>query len=569
LTRRPPKSLRENLAWRKKLLELAASSKAAKEDIWIACSRDFEFFFDALAWTHSPKQHFSAPSRPMILWPFQVEAARRFDAAIGRHDQLWEKSRQMGASWLITGMLAWRWLFRRGQSFLIASRKEELVDASGSDVTLFFKIDYILKNLPAWMQPSFNRVLKTLENEENGSKINGESTNDNLGRGGTRTAILIDEFAAFENGHKVLAALRDATKCRVFVSTPQGCAGAFYDQRMKFKAENPDWIVRLHWTQHPEYSKGLYYVSGKPHSPWYDAECLRCAHPVEIAQELDIGYEESGYQFFEQAVLERIAKQYARDPVEGELEHGPDLIGTFRKLGKGNFKLWCPLDSDGKPPRGNYGVGCDISTGKGGEYSSQSVASVVDRDTGRKVAQYNTSKVNERDFGRLAVAICKFFHDARLLYESNGPGGAFGQAILETTGYRNLEPEHDDTIVRGVKMKYGWHSTKERKWMLMSAYREALTNGKFINPCREAIMECGQYVVTGVQKVEHARCSASKDPTASGELHGDLVIGDALANKLLAPDRPPANNSTVTTPVSCLQARMDRTRKAEKEKAMW
>ena len=63
------------------------------------------------------------------------------------------------------------------------------------------------------MVPEHRRNKLKLINMENGSKIEGESTTDNIGRGGRRTSLLVDEFAAFDGGgYDVLSATADNTK---------------------------------------------------------------------------------------------------------------------------------------------------------------------------------------------------------------------------------------------------------------------------------------------------------------------------------------------------------------------
>ena len=102
--------------------------------------------------------------------------------------------------------------------------------------------------------PQLRRNKLKLINLENGSKIEGESTTDNIGRGGRRTSMLIDEFAAFEGGgYDVLSATADNTNSRVFNSTPNGTGNAFYAQLQKGTPR-----LRFHWSRHPEKAEGLY-----------------------------------------------------------------------------------------------------------------------------------------------------------------------------------------------------------------------------------------------------------------------------------------------------------------------
>ena len=288
--RNVPKEARYQLAWREKWsgplkpreIDMAARACAASAE-------GFLFWLNTFGWTYNPRIEPSAV--PFNTWPVQDAAARTLWTCIDRgEDVLLDKSRDMGASWLCLEMMLWWWLFCPSTPLLIASRKEDYVDSRGDPDTLFWKLDYQLARLPGWMRPAVDRTSMHLGNRGNGSTIDGESTNRDIGRGGRRKAILLDEFAAVENGREILAATADATPCRVFNSTPQGRGNAFADVRFSNKVR----VITLPWWEHPEKGKGRREIDdgGKLRwtSPWYEAECGRRTSRKEIAQELDIDY---------------------------------------------------------------------------------------------------------------------------------------------------------------------------------------------------------------------------------------------------------------------------------------
>lgn len=261
-----PKDLRKNALFRRELLNACNSStgEELRNEVIARCAADPVFFFDAFCWTYSPKDSADRPDVPFITYGFQEDCVLKLEAAFGHHSLLFEKSRDMGLSWITTTAILRRWLFYPRQSFLLGSRKQEFVDKTGDPKTLFWKLRYQLNMLPLFLKPPGELIEDNtlhIGNLVNGSTIDGESTNTDFGRGDRRTAILLDEFAAVENGNEVLAATRDATNCRLFVSTPQGCTGSFYDMRQTMLANNPERVVRLHWSQHPEKARGLYRAS--------------------------------------------------------------------------------------------------------------------------------------------------------------------------------------------------------------------------------------------------------------------------------------------------------------------
>ena len=494
------------------------------------------------------------------------------DAIADGEDLVIKKSRDMGASWIDLTDIEWRWMFKDLQSFLLGSRKEEFVDKRGDHKSLFAKLDFIHERLPKWLMPNHERRSMHLKNLDNGSTIDGESTNSDFARGDRRTAILLDEFASVENGPEILTATADATNCRLFNSTPKG-ANAFYDLAMDRNKRQ----LRMHWSQHPVKAKGLYSdADGKPRSPWYDAECLRRSHPMEIAQELDIDFLAADYVFFDASDLDRIQKENVRSPyVVGELDYDPlsaKPLGFLEQPG-GRFKLWIHPDAAGQLPTDrNYVMGVDIAMGTGGDSASNSVISVADAKTSEKVLEFASNNTKPHELAYIAVAVARWFKGqdgcgAYMAWEDNGPGQIFNPVVIEL-GYRNFYYRTNEKSIRKKKTTVpGWWSSPATKLSLLGEYRRALANGPFINRCREAINECREYIFHSNNTVSHSRSVRSADPSNTGENHGDRVIADALVWKMLKegpqkrqPEEPKRNNN-------CFAARRDM--RQEQEKKCW
>jgi len=537
------------------MYQAAAEDPEMRRALMQACAEDINFWVKGFCWTYDPRKTHGGtqPKLPFIPYGFQIESFREIDEILGKEDLLIEKSRDMGASWILLTTFAWRWLFHPMQSFLLVSRKEDLVDKSGDPKSLFWKIDFLLKYIPTWMRPALERRKLHLYNKENGSTIDGESTTGDVARGDRRTAIGLDEFASVDNGPEVLAATGDATDCRVFNSTPKGTGNAFYTQREKGTRR-----LTLHWSRHPEKALGLYssnggklirldeeyeyppdyafILDGRLRSPWYDRECSRRSHQVEVAQELDIDYLGSAYQFFDSDTLRKLKEENASDPKsQGFFDYDPHTheILSYTPSPKGHFRSW--IDSpDGSMPGGyegrKYVIGCDVSSGTG---ATESAATIVDKTTGVKVAEYVNQRITPESFAHVVVALAKHFNNASLIWEANGPGRPFGQTILET-GYRNIYLRRDDAkIVKKVSDVPGWFSTKETKRTLLGAYRDGLVSRKIIVHSAESYDQAAEYVYLPNDSIEHSRANNSTDPSSSKDNHGDRVIADALAYKLL------------------------------------
>ena len=531
--------------------------KAAKDkqDEWKAVfakgPKGFLCWLNLTGWTYDPrlkKKHLA-----FITWPIQDAAGRRLWKAIhDGHDILFDKSRDMGATWLSVAALVWWWLFVPDTPVLMASRKEEYVDARGNPDTLFWKADYLVERLPEWLRPETQRRHMHLGNLDNGSVIDGESTNLDLGRGARRKAILLDEFASVENGAEILAATVDATPCRVFNSTPKGRANAFADVRFSGKVE----VLTLHWKDHPGKGAGAYVVQvdGKEKwtSPWYQAECARRTSRKEIAQELDIDYMASGDAFFDLDVCQQIRSSGQLCPPAhcGELRFEVDTLSQHHHYrlsglewtsggGRRRLSLWCPLapavgreDPWGacqllRPPQHwRYVVFADVSHGMG---ASNSVIKVAAVETGEEVASFVCADTPPHELAHYAVAMCRWFAGANgcplLGWEANGPGGIFGVEI-DRLGYpyilhtRNLDIEHQPEDPRR-----GWFSNRRNKENLLGDLRRAMARGEVIFHDEATITEAEQYVYYKSGAIGPASLVAEDDGARAA--HGDRIIAAA------------------------------------------
>jgi len=216
-----PKGLKENLAFRIALLERAARNPSLQAGLKEICKQDILFYVNAFVWTYDPRR--KSKTIPFVTWPVQDHALKAILSWVEEgEDGVIQKSRDMGASWMCLLVMEWLWHFHPGMSFLLVSRKEDLVDAPGDPDSLFWKLDFIHRHLPGWLRCETDRRRLHFGNMANGSTIDGESTTAAAGVGGRRTAMFIDEFSRIEEGYQLLAGTADTTRCRIFNFTPWG-----------------------------------------------------------------------------------------------------------------------------------------------------------------------------------------------------------------------------------------------------------------------------------------------------------------------------------------------------------
>jgi len=583
-----PKDFSENLKWRRDLLTRAAGDEVFAEAAYRMCAEDLLFYINGFCWTYDPRDQ-QVPNKPFITYDFQDDAIGEFCTAINKgFDLAWPKSRTMGASWMALTVIEWFWHFRYDLSFLLISRNQDYVDQSGNPKSLFWKIDFLHQNQPKWLLPAGrwagwrdpNRRLLHVKNADTNSVIDGESTTGDAGRGDRRTAMLVDEHAAFElnDGYKVLKSSRDTTKCRLFNSTPQGAANAFFEVVHDSAAK----VRRMHWSEHPIYSAGLYIsekvngamtvkrlddysgdvtvlrkeweqpkdmkfpddypfiLDGKLRSPWYDTECSRCVSPQEIAQELDIDFLGSAYQFFDQSFIQKLIAEYCVPAkMRGELIYDPITLKPegFQPGSKGNLHLWFNipgsnpiLDNKDYFKGKKFGIGSDVSFGTG---ASNSVTSICDLETGQKVAMWKSPNIEPGRFAELTVALAKWFNGGKLIWDASGASGrVFTKRVVEV-GYTKVYYRTDEEKFRKrISDQPGYYLNPEDRAIVLRDYRAALEGRNFINFSEAGMKETLQFIVEPGGKVEHSAALNSQDPTGAREAHGDEVIADALVSRL-------------------------------------
>lgn len=553
-----PKDREKNLKFRRELVQLGCSDRKAAHEIWTMCARDLLFYTNCFCWIYEPR---TPKVDPFITYEFQDKSMHTIDSCIGKEDLVIEKSRDMGASWMTVTVCEWRWHFHEMQTFLLLSRKEDLVDKTDDPKSLFWKIDFLHKYQPKWLLPLMDRQKMHMKNVDNGSTIDGDSTSGETSVGDRRTAVFFDEFSKVPEGYKMLTASRDVTRCRIFNFTPAGSGNAAYDiaHSPKFKK------LRLHWTVHPEKAQGLYKdaTTGKSRSPWYDNECKRAVHEMEIRQELDIDYLGSDFQFFDQNIIDQIKRLYCRPPVftgEAIFDEEKHTFQEFTTSASGRLKLWVPLDASGSVPKGDYVFGIDTAAGTG---ASNSVICIGDNKLKEVVGEFVTPYMSPEKFAVMAVVLARAFRNAAgeeayMIWEDNGPGGIMGRRVIEL-GFRNFYYRQDEKkLVKTRTERPGWYKTEESGTALLSDYREALARGDLVNHSSESIDECRQYIWSPTGGVVHAKAKTSVDPSGAKANHGDRVIGAALCWRGMKETAVPIASKAIEPPVMSLAWRRER-----------
>jgi hypothetical protein len=440
--------LQANLEYRSRLLEACDDDLELRAYVKEYCKRDILFWLDIFAWTKDPRQENDI--LPFICYDYQRTAIKDIEHHINiGKDLLIEKSRDMGASWMILYVYMHKWLFESGSDFRVGSRKEDFVDKINDIDTLIEKVRFNLNRMPIWLlpqgfNPDIHLAYMRIINPENGNAIIGESANAYFASGGRRKSILIDEFPKWDDSiaNAAWTATADASPCRIVSSTPVGSGNKFAELALGTH-EKIDKIT-LHWTLHPEKSKNAYYIDDgrkipvqdsitgfnlwkqgiRVRSPWYDSECERRS-ANDIAQELDIDYLQSGSPFFSiqaltgQKIWEPIERKDPFDPIPFGRYVNIHLVNIDNKIEVRESKIgWLRVYEIPTSGR-QYVVSADTSEGlaKGDE----AFCVVRDKWT-RNVVACSNGHYSPDDWAVKLSYIAKYFNDADLVPENNNHG---------------------------------------------------------------------------------------------------------------------------------------------------
>lgn len=491
-------------------------------NILAVCSQSPLDWFNIFAWTFDPRLTPEKQHTPFITYEFQDEFILDLvDAIENGHDVLNEKSRDMGATWMVLGVFVWGWLFK-GWQLKVGSRTENLVDKIGDMDSLFERMRYMIRMLPQWMLPrdfeehkhlSFMKII----NPAFGNQILGESTNESFSRGGRYKAMLLDEFSMVDNrvADMIWKAAGDSSPCRVLISTPKGIANKFAQIRFEGKIL----VKTLHWTLHPKKAEGAYLVEdgtklpfNRVHSlwrdnpksvssPWYEKEKARRSE-IDIAQELDLDYLSSAGRCV-----------FDREQLNDLIRNASNPIRTTN-----NLRVFREYD-----PEAMYVIGADTSEGLANGDSS--VAVILNAKKFSVDAVY-IGKPDTEEYAHILKQLGEEWNEALIVVEDNNHGMAVLNELKKD--YYNLYYRKQfDEVAQKTTKKLGWRTTTRTKPIMIQGLKEAMKDHLFID-CLDILNEMTTFIYDennkmGGQVGTHDDCVMALACAVQGYLESDAM----------------------------------------------
>ena len=122
------KEYEERLTSRLEINKLAQDNYFKRQQVIANCINDPKYFINNFCWLNEPRNIGNADLE-FFLFPYQNEVIDDlYQAETLGEDRLFEKSRDLGFTWMMTAYYLWRWKFSRGWIGLFGSRKQEEVD---------------------------------------------------------------------------------------------------------------------------------------------------------------------------------------------------------------------------------------------------------------------------------------------------------------------------------------------------------------------------------------------------------------------------------------------------------
>lgn len=582
--KRIPRDLKKNLRWRQHVLKATDHNPRMRLAVELACKRDILFFINTFVWQYDPTDGGGLRVGPFISWQFQDRLLLDRPEVSGymgllwcienKKPMVWEKSRELGATWLLLISQAWICIFFNHFQALDISKSAAAVDDQTRN-SLFAKIRFINENLPVWLRGDLSaRKEMYIGYKKTNSEIAGEASSKRSGVGGRGGLVGIDEAAEIEELHQLIGKLASTAPCRVFISTHLGPNNAFNEV-----ANNPAYVTRrLHWTQHPRKNHGLYsydmqqkklrwwkyfpetdrivespgatidypdgfefIMNGSPaggacpgiRSPWYDAKAKEIGDPRLVAVQLDIDVGGSVQQFFDPLVIRELQATLCRPPLwEGDVVYDSDgrSARIIPKVG-GALRLWFDPGLSNIIRSGFYAIGADCSGGTG---TTPSCLGIIDCVTGIKVGSYVNANIDPKEFGTLIYATGHLFSTsggtpAMVSWEHRGPGTTTGVRLIDLRYPSLLRSRRTDQIGKPISDKYGWSPEGHSKELLIYEYMVAMKKREYGTRDEQELEECLDFKYDKSGKVVHSAESSPDNPAGAKSNHGDRVIAAAQA----------------------------------------
>lgn len=390
----------------------------------------------------------------------------------------------------------------RPEKVLILANKQETA------IEFQNKIINFIKQLPDWVNVTFDKSSQKHVRLSNGSEIKAVATSQDALRGYTPTVLLIDEAAFVEGGQELwtacLASIGTGGKA-VLISTPNGLDPIYYaSYEGAIKGDNSFCVTHLKWWQDPRFNKDLRLVKTKDIVDWFqkpasekDEDIIEAAidlHPDVIAKFMEEGYKPHSTWYENMCRDMNFNKRMINQELEcAFIGSGDNVIEgeVIRKQEQENVKEPSIKDKNWDsnlwiwelPQKGHrYILALDVSRGDSEDATGMCI---IDYDTFEQVLEYH-GKVPP-DIAAQLVDQYGRMYDALSTFDITGGMGVASTQKLKELNYpkRLLHYDKDgdsnsmyyipdENAIPGINF-----ASRNRRSQIVAALEEAVSRGGF------------------------------------------------------------------------------------------
>jgi hypothetical protein len=366
--------------------------------------------------------------------------------------------RQFGKSTSVGAYIAWYILFNDNKTAVILANKQAIA------IEIFGRVQFIIENLPKWLQQGVMEWNKKSLVLENGSKCIAAATSPSAVRGLSVNLLMCDEFAhlgpnlADEFIASVFPTLSSSETSKLaIVSTPKGL-NHYHKMWVEAESGTNGFIpIKASWQDHPL------------RTPEWAEEQRKKLGDVRYRQEVEVEFQGSSYTLVDGTKLANL-------PISQPI-HETDQLEVFAAPEKDH----------------SYVMTVDVSRGRHLDYSAFTVFDVTEMPY-KVVATFKDNTISTLEYPHLVYNTARQYNNAFVLIEVNDLGEEVSNTIWYEYEYENLYFTDKDrlTEARGYP---GVRTTKKVKSVGCSVLKELIEKDQLIVNSHKIIEELGVFVL--------------------------------------------------------------------------
>ena len=425
---------------------------------------------------------------PFTMYPYQVEMVR---SMADNRFSIFTTARQAGKSTVVCGFILWYIIFHEYKSVAL------LADKADTAREILSKVHLAYEHLPKWLQQGVISQNKGSIYLENGSRVFATATTSKSIRGYSTNLLFIDEAAHIENWDQFFTATYPTissgkTTQIVLVSTPFGLNHFHktwqyaHEEGKKWNHYNP---IKVMWSD----------VPGRDQK-WKE----------EYLQGINFDLE----QFSQEMECEFLGSS-------GSLIAGrklKELVYLNPIMEKDGFNQYFKPVKEHK-----YAMVCDVSRGKGLDFSAFSVIDITSMPY-QQVAVYRNNMTLPVDYGEIIHNVAKIYNDALVLVETNDIGEQITDILYFDYEYINVV-QTENSGPQGRKISQGFGGKRTDRGI------RTTTRVKNIGcSILKMLVEQDQLIINDTNTIEELSTFSKKNKSYEAEpgKHDDIVMGLVL-----------------------------------------